>query len=54
MGSWLAVTNTGKIAGGLSGDGLIRADAITFAGDASKLVLGDASKQSTLVGGIGA
>ena len=43
VGHNLAITNTGRIAGGLGGDGTTRADAITFTGGVNRLTLGAAS-----------
>jgi hypothetical protein len=43
------VTNSGMIEGGLGGDGVTRANAITFAGGSNKLIL---KNGSSLIGNI--
>ena len=43
VGHDLVITNTGRIAGGLGGDGSTRADAIIFTGGINRLTLGAAS-----------
>ena len=51
IGSNLTITNSGTIAGGLSGDGVTLADAITFTGGANTLIFTNAT--SGLTGDIG-
>jgi uncharacterized protein with beta-barrel porin domain len=53
VGSGLSIVNSGTISGGTGGDGVTRADAISFTGGTNSLILSSGGIIGALTGGVG-